>query len=538
MIKTTEQQFKKLLASKEDSNLEFKKAQNDFSKSKDLPNYCAALANEGGGKLILGISDDRRITGTKAFENATDSLPHYLLELLGIRVDVEECVYVGKRILIFHIPSRPQGKPIKSNGLYFMRAGSSLMAMDEATLKNIFSENAPDFSASIVPGLTVNDMDEKAIAVFKKRWSQKQKLPKYLEFSTEKTLRAIVAADEKGGITFAALILFGKKEKIDRLLPCAEISYEWRIGRTIAHDFRKNWREPFFAVYDDIWSEINNRNIRFPYQEGFIQREIFAFSEEPIREAVLNAVAHRDYAIQSNWIFIKASPEEFRIESPGGFLPGITADNIITRRAARNKLICEIFEKAGLVERAGQGMDLIFETTAREGKGFPSFDETDAYQVVVHIPAQVKDAGFVKFLEKIANEKQISFSAEEVIDLEKIREHGKLRHSRFVKKFLEYGIVEKMGKTKGVSYMLSHKYYMLENKTGVYTRIAGLSRDEKKELILKHIVKNKKGYKKDFTDVFPDISDQIISTLLHELKIEGKIIHKGSRKSGCWEAAN
>ena len=135
-------------------------------------------------------------------------------------------------------------------------------------------------------------------------------------------LRSIGLLSEKG-LNYACLILFGRKEKIDSLLPCSEIIFEWRHERKIAHDFRITWREPFFKIHDEVWNTINARNLRIPFQEGLFQREIYAFSEKPVREALLNAVAHRDYTINSQSVFIKTSPEEFIIESPGGFPPGI-----------------------------------------------------------------------------------------------------------------------------------------------------------------------------------------------------------------------
>ncbi|KFO68046.1 hypothetical protein ER57_06720 [Smithella sp. SCADC] len=209
------------------------------------------------------------------------------------------------------------------------------------------------------------------------------------------------------------MILFAKKEKIDRYLPGSEIIFEWRqTASKIAHDFRINWREPFFKIYNEIWSNINARNLRIPFQEGLFQREIFAYSEKPIREAVLNAVAHRDYNISTQSIFITASPENFTIESPGGFLPGITPENVLYKREWRNRCIAETLEKAGLVERSGQGM---------------------------------------------------------------------------------------------------------------------------KELIIRHLMKNKKGIMKDFQDIFPELKTMNISNLLRELKKEGKICHLGPRNTGHWE---
>lgn len=539
MAKTNEEQFKEWLKSPEGLNLEFKKAENSFSEAKDLPDYCAALANEGGGKLILGVSDDRNIVGTKAFDGTVNDLSHKILQNIKIRIDVEELFIDGKRILIFHIPSRPIATIIGSSGNYKypMRAGSSLVEMTQEKIKEIHSETDSDFSAQIVKGMTIADIDDSAVNAFKNLWSKQQNNSEYLDFTTEKILQSIDILTDKG-INYAGLILFGKSEKIKELLPGAEIIFEWRQEAKIGHDYRKEWRAPFFSIFDDIWATVNARNIRFPFQQGFIQREVLAFNENTIREAVLNAVTHRDYNIQTQSIFIKASPDDFLIQSPGGFLNGITPENILNRSAWRNRRVAEVFQRAGLVERAGQGMDTIFGNTIREGKGVPDFSGSDKYSVSLHIPAKVKDEQFILFLEKITNEHQASLSFEEIYELENIRENKKVKDIRSKDKFLEMGIIEKVGKTSGLLFMLSHKYYVHEGKTGLHTRIMGLSRDEKKELILKHIQKNGKGYARDFKDAFPDLRPADISNLLRELKQQGKIVHNGSDRAGYWEIVN
>ena len=296
---TTIEEFNTWLRKQEGCNLEFKEAKNMFSANKDLPDYCAALANEGGGKLILGVDNNRKVVGTTAFQGTYNKLTHDLLTKIKIRVDVEQLDHTNGRILIFHIPPHPQGRPIKSTGSYTypMRAGESLTEMDETTLKSILIETTPDFSGQIVKGLSPTDLDEDAINNFRKRWAQKARRDDYLTFPDEKMLRATGILTDKG-INYACLMLFGKKEKIDELIPCSEIVFEWRQdARKISHDFRINWREPFFKFYDKIWDAINARNLRIPFQEGLFQREIYAFSEKPVREALLNAVAHRDYTI-------------------------------------------------------------------------------------------------------------------------------------------------------------------------------------------------------------------------------------------------
>lgn len=540
MLKTSIDKFNGWLRSVEDLDLEFKTAENSFSQKKDLPDYCAALANEGGGKLILGVNDSRTVVGTNAFDGTYNKLSHDLLQKIKIRVDVEELWHPKGRVLIFHVPGRLSGQLIKSTGKYTypMRAGESLVEMDNATIKQILNEAEVDFSAQIVSDLKLDDLDEKALESFKYRWAQKSRREDYLEFSNEKMLRAIGLLTDKG-LNYASLILFGRKEKIDELLPCSEIVFEWRVDvKKTAYDFRKNWREPFFKICDEIWEKLNDRNVRIPFQEGLFQREVYAFSEKPIREAVLNAVAHRDYTINGGSIFIKASSEDFFISSPGGFPHGVTLENILQESRWRNRCIAETLEKAGLVERSGQGLDDIFKSTIVEGKGMPDLSESDNFSVRLKIPAKVKDEGFILFLEKVISEKQISFSFEEIYQLEKIREDQIVPDSEYKKKFINLGIIEKIGKTRGSKYILSHKYYAYEGKTGIHTRLTGISRSKQKELLLSHLNKNSKGFLKDFRDIFPELKPMDISNLLQELKFEKKIECVGHGRSAYWKLTN
>ena len=539
MAKTSIEIFESWLTQIEDFHLEFKTARNSFSKDKDLPDYCAALANEGGGKLILGVDPEGRVVGTKAFQGTHNRLSHELLVNLIIRVDVEELKHPHGRVLIFHIPSRSHGLPIQSTGRYHypMRAGESLVEMDITTLKRILNETTPDFSDQIIPNLTIKDLDTKALDNFKKLWAKKAKREDYRKFSNEKILGNIELLSDNG-LSYASLILFGKKGKIDQLLPGSEVIFEWRqAAEKTSHDFRVNWREPFFKIYDEVWKTINARNLRMPFQEGLFQREVYSFNEKTIREALLNAVAHRDYTINNQSIFIKASPEAFEIESPGGFLPGITPENVLYKKEWRNRRIAETFEKAGLVERSGQGMYDIFENTIREGKGMPDLSKSDAYSVKLIIPAQVKDKNFILFLERVINEKQILLSFEEVYALEQIRERQFMADTKYKRKFIDLGIIESVGKTRGTKYILSHRYYAYEGRTGRYTRLSGISREKQKELILKHLNKNGEGKLQDFRDIFPELRPMDISNLLRELKQEEKIMYVGSKRFGHWRLA-
>ena len=128
----------------EHQRLEFKEAKTQFDIRK-LCEYCVAIANEGGGLLVLGVADQppRAVVGTKAFPDTVDASAK-LFQSLRFRVDLEEVAHPDGRVLVFHIPSRPRGTAYHHDGKYLMRAGDSLVSMSEDMLRRIFTEGGPD----------------------------------------------------------------------------------------------------------------------------------------------------------------------------------------------------------------------------------------------------------------------------------------------------------------------------------------------------------------------------------------------------------
>ncbi|MFG1294138.1 AlbA family DNA-binding domain-containing protein, partial [Xanthobacter versatilis] len=125
--------------------LEFKEAKASFDREK-LNEYCVAIANEGGGHLVLGVSDlrPRVVVGTSAFQKLVD-LVNEVFQRVGFRVEVEEVLHPDGRVVVFTIPSRPRGTAYHLAGRYLMRSGSSLVSMSEDRLRAIFAEGAPDW---------------------------------------------------------------------------------------------------------------------------------------------------------------------------------------------------------------------------------------------------------------------------------------------------------------------------------------------------------------------------------------------------------
>jgi ATP-dependent DNA helicase RecG len=167
---TTPEEFRVLIESPESTRVEFKAASGGFH-FEALAKYCVALANEGGGKIVLGVTDrrPRSVVGTRAFSEPGRTEAG-LFERLGHQIAVEEYRHEGNRVLIVHVPSRLQGTAWDDRGTYWMRSGDALVPMSDERLRWIHAETGPDFSAEICPEARLLDLDPAAIGLLRQLW--------------------------------------------------------------------------------------------------------------------------------------------------------------------------------------------------------------------------------------------------------------------------------------------------------------------------------------------------------------------------------
>uniref|UniRef100_A0A831TYR6 Transcriptional regulator n=1 Tax=Geobacter metallireducens TaxID=28232 RepID=A0A831TYR6_GEOME len=534
---STIEQLHQWLTEPEGTNIEFKEAKQNYHFEK-LVDYCVALANEGGGKIILGVTDrrPRRIVGTAAFAEPgrTEAGLH---DRLTHRIPVEEMLTPEGRLLVVHVPGRLPGTAWQINGRYLKRAGDHLAALTDAELRAIFAETGPDFSAETCPGATLSALSPEAIAAFRKRWAKKTRDERKENWTDVETLtNAELVVD--GQITYAALILFGTRAALGRWLAQAELVFEYRSSEASgpAAD-REEYREGFFLWQDAIWNKINLRNDRQSYQDGLFRMDLPTFDEVAVREALLNAVAHRDYRLGGS-VFVRQYAHRLEVVSPGGFPTGITAENILDQQNPRNRRLAEALAKCGLIERSGQGMNLIFETAIRQGKPLPSFAGTSAHEVRLTLEGMVKSTAFVRFMERLGEETLRSFSTCDFLALDYLhREQPLTEHLKGrLPGLIEAGAVETIGHGKGTRYILSQRLYAAIGAKGVYTRKKGLDYETKKALIEKHLREQKDSGAPlaELRQVLPAESERSIQRLLTEMRDEGRVALRGKRRWARW----
>lgn len=529
------------LDSKEGERLEFKEARASFS-FESLVKYCAALANEGSGLIILGVTDKRprKVVGSQAFEQPERTRAG-LIKQLHLNIDFSVVNHPDGRVLIFHIPTRPIGNPVKYEGIYWTREGDSLVPMSEDRLRSVFAEAGHDFSSDICDAASMDDLDDVAIENFRERWIKKSGNKGLATRDPEQLLTDAEMRDD-GRITYAALILFGTRKALGKHLAQSEVIFEYRSSEASGPaQHRKEFRQGFFSFYDELWELINLRNDIQHFQSGLFVLDVPTFSERVVREAILNAVSHRDYQLGGS-VFIRQYPRRLTVESPGGFPVGINEQNILDRQSPRNRRIADVLAKCGLVERSGQGMNLMFELSIQESKPTPDFTGTDQYQVVLNLNGEVQDPSFLQFLEKVGRETLDLFSTADFLLLDYVHKNKAIPDSLRgrLQVLVEKGIIERYGRGRGVKYVLSRRFYKMVDKKGTYTRKKGLDRETNKALLLKHIKENRQSGSrlKELMQVLPALSKDQVQTLIRELKSDGKIYKSGVTRAALWYPAD
>lgn len=548
MKRLTIEQLKKFKESED--KVEFKRAeQGNFAydggsrvkpsdRRKCILGYVTAFCNEGGGCLVLGMEDayPHRVVGTRQNEGKLGELESCIYRDTQIRPIIYE-LYEDEmnqkgRVLVIEIPSRPIGKLFRFEDVPLMRVGEELKPMSDEMMFSILQEHEPDFSAEICEDITFDNLDTEAIRILKQKYAAKQKNPHFLTLPDAQVLSDLNLIRD-GKITNAALILVGKQDVLKSRLPQVSVILEFRKSESLVpYTNRQVYEQPFYRMIDLLWHDIDLRNDKIDVSEDSYIFNIPYFNEDVIREAVNNAVAHRDYRRASETV-IKQYPQKMIIMNAGGFPLGVTIENLLrVQSTPRNRLLADVLAKTGIVERSGQGIDKIYKNTLSEGKDEPDYSCSDPFRVELHLSAVIKDKAFAMFLDSEQRDllEEDRLSVFEVIALNNIRmDKSELVEKDIIKRLLERGLIEKRGKTKGTYYILSKSYYELCGKEGEYSKQDAWNASQALPIVMAHFATFKSAKMKDFVCLLDShMSRRQVRTIIEQFVVKGYLTKEGN----------
>ncbi|MEC4683300.1 MAG: ATP-binding protein [Nitrospirota bacterium] len=181
-----------------------------------------------------------------------------------------------------------------------------------------------------------------------------------------------------------------------RFLPSHEVAFqEFSDTQVVVNDF---FRWPLLRVMDELLGRFRARYRETEIQVGFKRVGIPDYSEKAFREAVANALIHRDYT-RLNAVYIQWRKDRLEISSPGGLPEGVSMETLlVTAPHPRNPKLADAFKRAGYVERTARGIDTIFFEQLRNGRAVPSYERTTSTDVVLVLSAGAPDFSFVRMV--------------------------------------------------------------------------------------------------------------------------------------------
>lgn len=358
----------------ESQDLDFKSWAKDSQEA--MPEIAVCFANGGGGHVVYGV-EDKVIGLKKAISSIPENLdlnklinriydstdPHITVSLETVELLPQ------KKIMIMSVP-KATIPCSTTRGLSQVRVGNTCKPLTGQTrLDHMSASGNFDFTAQTIDESWENLISELEIDLLKEKLSDAG-LQDYSDLSKKEILQKLGFFKE-GKITYAGLLLVGKESALKKYIP----NHEWSFSKMVSdvdYDLYENRSTALLSSLSRIIELININNPVSTVKEGLYHFEHRAYPIEALRETILNAFAHRDYG-SFGTVIIKNFSNELQVSNPGRFIGGINLSNILYHDpVARNRLLVEILQKIGLVNRSNLGIRRIFRSFLLEGKNPPS----------------------------------------------------------------------------------------------------------------------------------------------------------------------
>ena len=472
----------------------------------DLFEDVVAFANTEGGDLYLGVEDDGMITGVHPEHANPVTLGAYIANNTVPPISTR-CEIVEEEKLVLRITV-----PKSYGGIVATRSGKILrrrMKIDNTP------ENVPmypteiatrlsdlrllDYSTMIVLEGSLADIDPLELERLRRIVLAYNGDKALLELDDRELLKALGFTREQNGTiypTIAGILMVGKVSSIEKFVPTGISSFQVLEGTSVR--VNEDYTLPVLAAIEKIVAHTEVWNPEQELEMGLFRMPAPEFDKRALREAIVNAFCHRDYSIMGR-VRVAITDEGLTIANPGGFIEGVTIQNLLTAEPhGRNQLLADALKRVGLAEKTGRGIDRIYEGSLIYGRRLPDYSNSTPKTVSLFIPRSKPDVQLARIISDEQNRlgrplpintllvlntlKEIPRS-----DAKQIAEAANLSEiivKTVLDKAVENGLVEPYGAGKGRNYMLSHKLYQDKSKTIGYVRQKDIDEARYPEMIV------------------------------------------------------
>jgi len=404
------------MTNKESQTVEYKQRwRNDCLKA------VSAFANSDGGKLIIGLDDQGKPSGLKNIKRLLEDIPNTIRNKLGIIPSVEPNKKNKKDII--NIAVTPCSVPISYNGKYYIRSGSTVQELQGKELADFLMKKSGSTWDDIVEERAgFNEIDNNSIEKFKKYATDR--IPSIIKETDNTALLQKLNLIDGKDLKRAVVLLFSndpQKFYLQSVVRIGKFLSDTEIQTTDIVEGN------LFAQLENTLEILRTKyllsNIKY---EGIHRRDILEYPYEALREAIINALIHRDYSGTSQ-IQIRVYPDKLIIMNEGKLPPEVPVGKLKTNHLSipRNTLLAKIFYYAGFIESWEHGTIKIVENCIKQGLPEPDFVEENGVMTVTFY----KDKWNEENLKKSGlNERQIKA----VIY---VKENGRITNNQYQKIF-------------------------------------------------------------------------------------------------------
>lgn len=522
----------------------------------ELVEALVCLANTEGGTLWLGVEDDGQATGLHADHALLAGLAGLVAARTSpsLQVDVQAVDIQGVRVACISVP-KAQGEVATTAGLSLRRrikhdgTPECVPMLPHERISRASSFGLVDVSAQPVAGSTLADFDPL------ERERLRQAVQHYggdrvlLELDDEAmdgalgfTLRQ---PDGSRVPTLTGLLLVGRESALQQRVATHELAFQVLAQQAVRfNEFR---RFPLLKALD--WLETNFRpyNPEQELQVGLFRVPVPLVDMAAFREAVANALIHRDYH-RMGAVHVRLEDEALVISNPGGLVDGVTLANLlVTEPRPRNRALADAMKRIGVVERSGRGVDTIYRGMLKFGRPAPDYGRTDANNVVLQLPTVPADMAFRRMVVDTERQRSAELPIDSLIALAALREFKRLtaeglaqhiqrdtaRAKRTLEALTEAGLVEAHGNTRGRSYTLSAPVYSVVSDKVAYTRQVGFGPIQHEQMVLSYIRQHGQIKRAEVMDLCR-LTEGQAKQLLRRLVSSDKIRLQGAARASAY----
>jgi ATP-dependent DNA helicase RecG len=500
----------RVIPQRETLEVEFK-SDRDPLNDDDLIEALICLANAQGGTLYLGVENDGAVTGLHTSRPADISGLAALVAnrtAPSLQIHAESLWHQQLHVAAITVQRSPE-IVARSDGLVKRRRiGGNGQPECVPFLPHEYPSRRADFqlfdmSAEVMADATLADFDalqrERLRSVIANNPRSDKSLMGLTDEQLEGALSLTITRGAARHPTLLGLLLIGRTDSLRRLVPTHEVLFQVMDG------MRVKVNEASRAALIEIveWLDLLSRgvNTEQEFNEGLFRIGIARVDVDALREAINNALVHRDYARRGP-VRVCWQKNDLIISNPGGFVEGVSLENLLTTEPRpRNPALADAFKRLGLVDRTGRGVDLIYTGMLRFGRPAPDYSQSMLDLVKLSISTEPADLAFVRMVLHEEARQHGAFPVETLLVLTALREARRMsaaelashlqciptQASRLIEPLAESGLIQAHGTGRGRQYTLSPQVYRELGQSVEYTRQAGFDNLQQIELIKNYV---------------------------------------------------